>query len=281
VNNLSVNQVSSLKWDFFKDVIQYAKRGFDGIGLWRSKIDDISIQEAGDFLQEMKMNVTSVGWVGGFTGAEGLSFHQAIDDAIEGIEATAELRGRCLILHPGSQSRHTPRHARRLLDEALKILVPVAESCGVTLAVEPMVGIEQRTWSMLSGVMETLAAIENYSPNQVGIVLDFYHSGADPKLVGNLAKFVDRIQLVQIADRRGGINSTVSRCLPGCGDLGLQSWIRLLSMSGYTGPIEAEIFGTEVQHLGYPCVLDASWEYLAYCREIHRSVKSQAQKVTK
>jgi sugar phosphate isomerase/epimerase len=283
VNCLSINQVSSLKWNFFQDVIRYARKGFNGIGLWRSKVEDIGVQEAADFLYEMKMSVSSLGWVGGFTGSEGVSFKDAVEDAFEGIEAAAQLGASCLILHPGSQGLHTPRHARRLLLNALEILVPCAEAYDVTLAIEPMTANEGHSWTMLSGVMETLDIVENYSSDQVGIVMDLYHLGLEPQLARHRHRLSERLKLIQIADRRRNSMIANGRCLPGSGEVPLRSWIKLMAMSGYHGPIEAEVIGVEVEGLGYECVLDSTWEFLVDCREICRSVgrgKRNSQKPT-
>ncbi len=273
MNCLSVNQVSSLKWNFFQDVIRYARKGFDGIGLWRAKLDDVGVHEAADFLYEMKMSVTSLGWVGGFTGSDGMSFKEAIDDAVEGIAQAAALRAHCLILHPGSQGLHTPRHARRLLSHALEILVPCAEVYDVSLVLEPMLIPEGRDWTILNGIRETLEIVEEFAPDQLGLVVDLYHLGLDSQLAQYRKRLCERLKLIQIADRRRGGSVPHARCLPDRGEVPLRSWIRLLAISGYQGPLEAELMGGDIEGLGYHCMLDSAWDFLLDCREILRAVR--------
>ncbi len=278
---IAINQLSSLKWGFFQDVIRYSASGVQGIGIWRGKLDEFGLAEAADLLYEMKMKVSSLSWAGGFTGSCGMSHQQAIDDGLEAIEAAATLKAGCLIVCPGGRNGHTDRHSQRLFRDAMSHLIPVARELNVVLALEPMFGVESRCWSFLRGINESLEALKPFSPEDCGIVLDLFHLGLNRDVARCLPSIVDRIRLVQIADRSVGNNG--NRLLPETGDVSLRAWLRLLAHSGYQGPVEAEIFGAGVEYLGYDCIVNASAEFLRdsatmYSTILNQQLKSQVRK---
>jgi sugar phosphate isomerase/epimerase len=263
-----------MKWSFFQDVVRYAARGANGMGLWRSKLEEFGVEEASDLLAEMKMEVTSLSWAGGFTGCSGMGHHQAIDDCISALEMAAVVRAPTLIVYPGQRNGHTERHSRRLFHDAVAELVPVARELNVSLAVEPMSGCESPRWSMFAGFQETMREIENYAPNELGIVLDLYHLGLDRDVARAIPGVINRVRLVQIADRAA--HGEALRLIPGAGDVSLQPWTRLLAYAGYDGPYEFEIFGNGVAHLGYETVIHAGVECLREHAALHQTIRHQA-----
>ena len=264
LENLGVSQFSTLRWSFFQDVRRYASLGFNRIGVWRGKLEEIGADEAADFIFEMKMGVSSLSWAGGFTGGDGDSFASKIDDAIDAIQTAARLRANCLIVHPGSMNGHIRRHAKRLLDDALKILVPVAIDYGVRLALEPMDRKDTPHWTMLDGLAETVGACEMYSPEQVGLVWDLYHLGLNPTAWKSMPELLDRIAIVQLADRRTE-SSVPRRSQLGSGAVPLSNWLDRIQQLGYRGQWELEIAGSELGAVGYPDALIDARTYLLKC----------------
>ena len=96
MHQLSVSEFSTYRWTFFQDVIKYSNTGYSSIGVWRTKVEDYGQAEAVDLIHEMKLNVSSVNWAGGFTGSDGRSFVEAIDDAVDAIRLTSSLQASCL-----------------------------------------------------------------------------------------------------------------------------------------------------------------------------------------
>jgi sugar phosphate isomerase/epimerase len=225
-------------------------------------MDEIGVDEAADYLREMQMSVSSLSWAGGFTGSAGMSYSSAIADAVQAIEMASTLKANCLIIYPGGRNGHTHRHATRILDSALSELLPVAHECHVRLALEPMLGHESRPWTILDGLQSCLDLVGDWNDPSLGIVLDLYHLGLDRTAARDLHKFIDRVALVQVADRARLSRERNARRLPGCGDVSLNAWMRLLAHAGYQGPIEGEVFGSEVQYYGHEYVLDSLAEFL-------------------
>ena len=233
---LGISQLSSLRTSFFQDVVRSAAAGCTSIGIWRNKVDELGIEEAVDLVFEMKLTVSSLSWCGGFTGSEGGSFTMQIDDALEAIEQAAAFRAGCLLVQPGALNGHIQRHARRLLEDAFRILLPVAEDYGVRLALEPM---RASSWTLLNGLEETVRFVELFPKSQVGLVWDLGHLGTDREAFERLPQLVDRIAVVQLADQRF-TNNRSGRCSLGEGEAPLGEWLRQFSQAGYRGGWEIE-----------------------------------------
>ena len=107
MRRISISELSTLRWSFYQDAIRYASLGFESIGVWRQKIDDFDQSAAIDLLFELNMQVSSLHWAGAFTGCDGKSFTEAIEDAEEAIQLARLLDADCLIVHPGSRNGHT------------------------------------------------------------------------------------------------------------------------------------------------------------------------------
>jgi sugar phosphate isomerase/epimerase len=245
MESVSINQATTLRWNFFEDVVRYAGMGIESIGVLRTKLEDEDPQDAIDLLFEMKMSVSSLSWIGGFTGSDGISHQQALDDAHDAIRQAAQLHAGCLIVYPGAQNGHTDNHARRLFRTALDELIPVAQDHGVRLAIEPMSLMDGYDRSFFDGTSELLAWADDYAPSALGLVLDLFHVGHNLKLLQKLPQFASRVALVQIADRRDGCIFRCQRRHWGEGDLPLHSWLAALQRDGYQGPYELELCGRE------------------------------------
>ncbi len=105
MRQLSVNEFSTYRWTFFQDVIKYAAHGYSSIGVWRTKLEDFGLADAVDLIHEMKLNVSSVNWAGGFTGSDGRSYLEAIDDAVDAIRLTSALQAKLPVDSPGRPQR--------------------------------------------------------------------------------------------------------------------------------------------------------------------------------
>ena len=266
MQRVSVCQISTYRWSFFEDVVRYAAHGFESIGIWRRKLDDFGDSAAIDLLYEMKMSVSSIHWAGGFTG-DGQTFADSIEDTVEAIQLAACLNAGCVIILPGSRNGHTTTHARRLLISALDTLVPVAADYGVKLVLEPMTA-PANAWTFIESVEDTVAIVENFPSDHLGLVLDTYHVGFDSKVYQSLDQFIDRVELVQLADRNFTSGSSDqlpkkgdSRLPLGHGQIPLETWLSKLQQLGYSRCYELEVHGADVAGSDYHGLLDSTFDY--------------------
>lgn len=250
---VSVSQLSTLRWNFEEDVLRFASYGYGSLGIWRRKLEDFGSSEAIDLLYENKMSVSSVHWAGGFTG-DGTTLKEAIDDAISAIELSSRVDAGCLILHPGSRNGHTNSHAKRLLEMALNELMPAAADYGVQLALEPMLFKASDRWTFFRRFDETVEFLNRFPSRYLGLVLDLFAIGFDDTVLDKIQSLVDRISLVQLADRKSSAPGI--RMPLGQGDAPVAEWLAYLQNCGYSGQYELEIHGQAKNELEHFEILD-------------------------
>ncbi len=256
MNTLAISQLSTLRWSFEEDAGAYASRGFTGIGVYRPKLEDFGLDRTIELLAESALQVTSLSWVGGFTGSDGRAFEDAVADAMHAVHDAANLRAETLIVLAGGRNNHIRNHARRTLCEALREIAAVAEDFGVRLSLEPIHPGCGDEWSFVNDLRSTLDIIETVASPQLGIVLDTYHVGMDEDVVRWLPDVIPHLHLVQLGDARHSPLGEMNRCLLGEGCVPLQAILETLAEHGYTGPLEVELIGEDVEPLSYDEILD-------------------------
>ena len=112
MNTLAVSQISTLRWTFEEEAEAYSRRGFQGIGIYRPKLEDFGLDRTMELLAEYGLSVTSLSWVGGFTGSDGRAFEDAVNDAIQAVHDAANLQADTLIVLAGGRNNHIRNHAR-------------------------------------------------------------------------------------------------------------------------------------------------------------------------
>ena len=262
MRQISVSQFTTCQWTFEEDLLRYQALGFDSNGIWRRKIDDIGQRDAIDMLYDSSLNVSSLSWAGGFTGSDGRSFVDAVDDAIDAISLASKLNAGTLIVHPGARNNHTNSHAFRLLEWALTEIAPVAQDFGVKLSIELIPGFVESPWTFIHSFAQVDQLLDTFEPCQLGLVLDLYHAGLNTPTLNRLERFADRINLVQLSDRMSTSETKESRLLPGQGTVDIAAWIAKLDTMNYNGPIELEVHGEGVDGTDYFDRLDLAYDYL-------------------
>ncbi|MEM9657783.1 MAG: sugar phosphate isomerase/epimerase family protein [Planctomycetota bacterium] len=256
--SLSMNEVTTFRWSFVEDVHRFADAGYDGIGVWRQKISDFGEDRGVELLEESSLRVTNLLWAGGFTGSDGRSLRDAIDDAAEAIRLAAELNAGCLVVYPGGRNNHTYRHAERLLRNALDELLDLAVPNGVVLAIEPMHPACATEWTFLNDIASAVAFVEQFQCPELKIVFDTYHFGQDQSVLANLTEIVQHIGMVHLGDLRDAHSIDQDRCPLGEGRIPLGRIVRGLIDAGYEGDFDVELIGHEIELSDYDSLLASS-----------------------
>ncbi|MEM9826508.1 MAG: sugar phosphate isomerase/epimerase [Planctomycetota bacterium] len=262
IDEVSVNQTSTLGWDFETDVQQIEQAGFQGIGVFRRKLEDVELQNAAVCLQNSGLGVSSLGWIGGFTGSDGLRYEDAYNTAIDGINEAAVLGTQILTVIAGGLNNHIRTHAKRTLIQALKQLGMIASDQGINVALEPIHPGCGEEWSFVHDLKSALEIIEQVDHPSVGLVCDLYHVGLQDDQVEWFPEATPHIQLVQIGDGHGSPMGEMNRCLLGDGIIPIPRLIEALVGCGYRGPFELELVGEELERYDRRRVLDHAREYL-------------------
>lgn len=252
---LSVNELSTFRWSFEEDVLHYRRAGFGAIGIWRAKLADYGEEKAAELLRDNDMAISSLQWIGGFTGSDGRSYRESLCDGLDAIQLAADLKADCVVVLAGGRSGHTNNHAHRLLRAALKELAEASEAVGVQLAIEPMhVGCAY-DWTFINTVPQCLDLIASIGRPNFGLVFDCYHLGQDTDALEWLDSIVPFVRLVQLGDAKHAPMGEQNRCLLGHGFLPLPEILQAFERGGYRGYYEVELLGEELEHFSYEHVL--------------------------
>ncbi len=255
MHRLSMNEVTTYRWSFEEDIVSYLEAGYEAIGVWRQKLLDFGEEQGVDLLAESGLYVTNLHWAGGFTGSDGHTFDESVDEAAHAIRLAGALDAGCLVVYPGGRNHHTSRHAERLLRSALDQLLPLAEGADVTLAIEPMHPACAAEWTFLTDLQSTIALINDYRTPHLKFVLDTYHFGNDRAVRSHLAELIPHIALVQLADRRCPHGIDHNRCCLGEGGVPLAEIMQELLSLGYQGDFDIELVGQDIELCEYEHLL--------------------------
>jgi sugar phosphate isomerase/epimerase len=256
VGRLSMNQITTYRWTMPEDVIGYQDAGIPAIGLWRQKLVDFGEERAVDLVLEAGMSVSSLSYAGGFTGAFGLSYEEAVEETREAIDLGSSVGAECVVVVSGGRGMHTANHSRRLMVDALKSLADRAEAKNIDLAVLPMHRIYSQHWTWLSTLDETLEILDLCNHPRVRLAFDAYHLGAEPDLLDRIPQIAPLTSVVRISDRRAVPQTYNERQLPGDGTLPLAEILRTFNQHGYRGFCEVEIWSDEIWSGDYASMLE-------------------------
>jgi sugar phosphate isomerase/epimerase len=238
-----MSEVTTYRWSFDQDVFNYTAAGFDAIGVWRQKLADFGEEAGVDLLAESRLRVSHLLWAGGFTGSDGRTLTEAIEDGFQAIRLAGAMNAGCLVVYAGGRNNHIYRHAERLFRNALDSLLSFAEAADVTLAIEPMHPGCARDWTFLTDIESTIGLIESIDSPNLKLVFDTYHFGHDRAILSNLQEVVPHLALVQLGDRRVPPSADQHRCRLGEGTLPLRKLITGLQEAGYNGDFDIELCG--------------------------------------
>ena len=248
---LSVNETTTFRWSFEEDVANYAAAGIPAMGVWRQKLSDCGESKGIELLTDSGLKVSHLFWAGGFTGSDGRSFRASVDDAMDALRTAAALGTNTLVIYSGARAGHTFNHARRLIKEALRELVPEATERRVALAVEPMHPACATEFTFLTTIDDVLELIEAVDSPLVKMVFDTYHLGQDPDVVARIPQIAGHVAIVQLGDARQPPVAEQNRCRLGEGTIPLKQIVDAFAAAGYDGFYDVELLGEEIETVDY------------------------------
>jgi sugar phosphate isomerase/epimerase len=255
---LSMNELTTYRWSLEQDVENFQQAGYRAIGVWRQKLSDWDEDDAINFLIDSGMQVSNVAWAGGFTGSDGRTPAESIDDASDALRLAASLNAGCLVIYAGGRNNHTFRHAGRLLRAALDELLPLAEARDVPLAIEPMHVACAADWTFLTDLASVISLIDEYNSPFLKLVYDVYHFPFEARQRQHLAKLAPYIGIVYLGDRSVAPTTEQDRCMLGRGRLPLRDTVSTLQRAGYNGAFDIKLIGPEIEARDYWTLLEQS-----------------------
>lgn len=241
LSRLSLNQMTTLRASFIDDVLALQQAGLRTLGVWRQKLIEYGEERAVDLLRDSGVRVSSLSWAGGFTGADGLSYREALHDAQQALRTASELESASLTIVTGPRARFTHNHARRLVSDALRALGDMAGELGIHLCLQAVPRNEGKRWTFLHTVDAALDLLGKCDHPQLGLLFDTHQLSHEPALLARLPELVPFIRSVALCDSQADLAGKPTRCLPGRGSLPLLDIIVQLEQAGYRGYYEAQV----------------------------------------
>ena len=255
---LSMNELTTYRWSLGQDLENYREAGYSGIGVWRQKLADENEDSAIERLTASGLNVTNVSWAGGFTGSDGSSLADSIDDAASAIRLAGSVMAGCLVIYSGGRNNHINRHATRLLRMALDELLPIAEMWEVPLAIEPMHPACAMDWTFLTSLESAIDLVEQVDSPFLKIAYDTYHFPLGSRRGYQLAALAPHLGIVFLGDRIQPASADQERCPLGHGRLPLVEIVSTLQDAGYTGAYDVKLMGPDIETCDYWTLLEQS-----------------------
>ncbi len=266
---LSINELTTFRWTFEEDLRQYQAAGIPAIGVWRRKIADVGEDSAVELLAASNLAVSNMVWIGGFTGSDGIPYRDALDDGREAIELAARMKCPTIVVYSGGRAGHTVNHARRLFQNALAELLPLAEERKVKLALEMVHPNYAAEWSILTQVDDLLQLREKLNSPALGFALDTYHAGLQPEILSRLGDLAPYLAIVHLGDGREAPEQEQTRTRLGDGLVPLGKIIQELTRLGYDGDYDVELLGPEIEKNNYV-------ELLQHCKSVFERLKTDS-----
>ncbi len=252
---IAISQMTTPQWELTDEISRVVDHGFDAIAAWRPKVSDDGIATAATRMASAGVRVSSVHWAGGFTGGDGRSFDESLEDAFDAIDMAEGLAAGVVVLHSGCRGGHTRSHAARLLWQALEALAPRAARAGIVLAIKPMHASASSCSSFLHRLCEAIDLVNRFDDSTVRLVFDLWHWADNPCLSSLLPQVAEITALAQVADRIGMPSPGGDRLPPGRGSLPLEDVLGDLVAAGFRGDVEFDPVGEAVEEAGYDAVI--------------------------
>ncbi|TYS51165.1 sugar phosphate isomerase/epimerase family protein [Bacillus infantis] len=244
---LSLNQITTEQWNLKEAIEGCARAEVPWIAPWRHKVEELGLSRSKKLIKDAGLKVSSLCRGGMFPAGTASEREKRIDDNKRAVEEAAELGTDVLVLVCGPSPDRDIVSARQMVQEGIAQLVPFAESYGVKLGIEPLhpMYAAERSVVVSMDLANTLA--EEYRPEQVGVVVDVFHVWWDPDLYNQIDRAKERILGFHVSDWLVPTPDMLKgRGMMGDGVIQIRRIRKAVEKTGYSGPIEVEIFNDQI-----------------------------------
>lgn len=252
LSRFSINQMTVKQLSLPELADACVRFGIGGVGLWRAPVQEYGLGAAAELVRDAGLRVTTLCRGGFLTAAEPDARAAALDDNRAAVDECVALGTDTLVLVSGGlpPGERDLGAARERIADALGELAPYAGERGVRLAIEPLHPMFASDRCVVSTLDQALALAERFPAEQVGVVVDTYHIWWDDRAPTAAARAgaLGRICSFQLADWVTPLPAGVlnGRGLIGDGSVDLRKWRERVDATGFTGPIEVELFNDDL-----------------------------------
>jgi 4-hydroxyphenylpyruvate dioxygenase len=252
---LSLSEISTVGASFEEDVAAYSAAGFEGIGIWETKLpaDDAAnralLRASGLAVAPCVPSVPSILPLG-LPGMEGPpDVEERVANLCASMRRLSAYEPECVLCLTGPVGDLDDATARRLVIDGLREISAAARAAGVRLGLEPATPHQHDTVSFVNSVADALDLLAEADLPEVGIMADTYNLWhEDP---ASLAAVAERVTGLHVADEPSEPGRG-DRVLPGEGGTRSVEHVRALTAAGWDGFLDVEIFSTPDRFWGLP-----------------------------
>lgn len=221
----------------------YNKAGVPWITVWRQALEPQGLAESARILKSSGLRVASL-CRGGFFPAETIAVRQsAIDDNKRAIDEAAAIGAPLVVLVCGAVPKMPLTKARDQITDGIAALLPHARAAGVRLAIEPLHPMYAADRSAVSTMGQANDILGRLKDDFVGIALDVFHVWWDDHLEAEIRRAGRSILAFHVCDWRAPLVDMLNdRELMGQGTIDIPGIRKMVEATGFSGPIEVEIF---------------------------------------
>nr|WP_168508785.1 sugar phosphate isomerase/epimerase family protein [Streptomyces sp. S1D4-11]QIY96044.1 sugar phosphate isomerase/epimerase [Streptomyces sp. S1D4-11] len=244
----SINQMTVKQLSMPELVESCLELGIPGVGLWREPVQAYGLDATAKLVRDAGLAVTTLCRGGFFTAIDPRERTRALDDNRAAVDEAATLGTDTLVLVSGGLLKYSKdlHGARERIADALGELGPYAVERGVRLAIEPLHPMYAADRCVVSTLAQALDLAERFPADQVGVTVDTYHIWWDDTAPAQIARAGagGRIHTFQLADWTTPLPEGVlnGRGQIGDGSIDMREWRGYVEATGYSGPIEVELF---------------------------------------
>ena len=246
LQRLSFNQMTADPWSLEQTVRNCSRRGIPFIGAWRHKLDG-DAAKASAMIRSEGLRVSSLCRGGWFSAPTTEERRKRVADNRLAIEEAAMLGAPVLVIVSGPANGQTLDDARATVLDGLLEVLPDAERAGVILGVEPLHPMYAAERSVVITLKQATDIVDQLSSPAAGVVVDAFHVWWDPEVLHQIERARGRIVGFHVSDWPVPLPGILmGRAMMGDGIIELRKLRQAVDATGYTGPIEVEIFNDEI-----------------------------------
>ena len=223
----------------------YKEAGVSGITVWRQWLEGHNTDKMGDRIRSAGLKIVSLCRGGFYPAIEEAARAEAIDDNRRAIEQAAALGAPLVVLVCGADPAQSLVESRKQIIDGIAANLPLAESLGIKLAIEPLHPMYANDRSAINTLASANDVCDELNHPLVGITYDVYHLWWDPTLEAETirAAKANRLFAYHVCDWLTPTTDLLNdRGLMGEGCIELQRIRGLVEAAGFKGMIEVEIF---------------------------------------
>jgi len=244
-SRLCVHTITTKGWGLEEAVDQYAEAGVSGITVWRQWLEGRDPVVSGERIRSAGLEVVSLCRGGFYPAIEEKSRGEAIEDNKRAIQDAAALGAPLVVLVCGAVPGQSLVESRKQIADGIAATLPLAESLGIKLAIEPLHPMYADDRSAINTLASANDVCDELNHPLVGIAFDVYHLWWDPDLEEQTKRMAqaDRLLAYHVCDWMTPTTDLLNdRGLMGEGCIDLRAIRGMVEGAGFDGMIEVEVF---------------------------------------